>query len=78
MKVKSAKNKNGFLLYSPHTERHFFRIYDGEGEFTDYKLSAEDIEIKILDEHIELYEDADNPDENKIDFSRSVLGKVDY
>jgi len=73
MSIQPAKGKKGFLLYSPFTKIYFFRIYDGEGGFTDYDICACDIEIEILDEHLELYEG----DRNKLDYSRKVLGKVD-
>jgi hypothetical protein len=72
---KSAKGQRGFLLYSPITKRYFFRVYDEEQkEFTDYKICAEDIEVEIIDDHIELYENEDE-DKNRIDYSKRVLGK---
>jgi len=45
-----AKGVKGFLLYSPFTHKHFFRVYDSEdkSKFKDYRLSAEDIEVEIL------------------------------
>tara|TARA_Y100000034_G_scaffold118960_1_gene160239 strand:+ start:212 stop:451 length:240 start_codon:yes stop_codon:yes gene_type:complete len=76
MKIESAKGKKGFLLYSPFTHRHFFRIYhrvDGEKTtFTDYKVCAEDIEVEILCGSLELYE---GEDRNRLDWSRKVLGR---
>lgn len=71
MSIQPAKGKKGHLLYSPFTKTHFFRIYDGEGGFTDYDICAEDIEIEILDGHLELYEEGDR---NKLDYSRKALG----
>jgi hypothetical protein len=71
MSVQPAKGKKGHLLYSPFTKTHFFRIYDGEGGFTDYDICADDIEIEILDRFLELYEG----DRNKLDYSRRTLGK---
>ena len=68
---KSAKNKKGFLLYSPVREWYFFRVYDEEN-FTDYDLIAEEIEIKIIGKWVSLYE---SKEKNKLDFSRKVLGK---
>ena len=45
-----AKDVVGFLLYSPIGHRHFFRVHDknNPAEFTDYKITAEDIQIKLL------------------------------
>ena len=68
---KSAKNKKGFLLYSPVREGYFFRVYDGEN-FTDYDLFAEEIEIQILGDWTSLYT---SDEKNKLDFSSKALGK---
>lgn len=68
---KPAKNKRGFLLYSPFKRSHFFRIYEGEN-FTDYELFAEEIEIKLVDNWVSLYE---SEEKNKLDFSSKALGK---
>jgi hypothetical protein len=70
-KEKSAKSKKGFLLYSPTREGYFFRIYDGEN-FKDYDLIAEEIEIKIIDKWVSLYE---SEEKNKLDFSSKALGR---
>ena len=66
-----AKDKKGFLLYSPIRKEYFFRIYNGKN-FKDYSLLAEEIEIKILDDSISLYE---NEERNILDFSTKVLDK---
>ena len=52
-----AKGQKGFLLYNPFEKRYFFRVYDSENKrkFADYKLCAEDIEIEIIDDRLELY-----------------------
>ena len=68
---KSAKNKKGFLLYSPVREGYFFRVYDEEN-FTDYDLFAEEIEIQILGDWTSLYT---SDEKNKLDFSSKALGK---
>jgi hypothetical protein len=70
--IKPAKGTKGFLLYSPITHKHFFRVYDPEdkSKFVDYDLCAEDIEVEILDGHLELYEG----ERNKLDYSRKVRG----
>lgn len=72
MTIKNAEGVRGFLLYSPFTHKHFFRIYHEDKSFTDYDVCAEDIEIQILDSSIELYE---TPERNRLDWSRRVLGK---
>ncbi len=72
MNIETAKGKKGFLLYSPITQKHFFRVYDPEdkSKFVDYDLYAEDIEIEILDGFTELCEGEDG---NRLDYSRRVL-----
>lgn len=54
---EDAKGKTGFLLYNPFTEKHFFRIYHPTNKriYTDYRLSAEDIEVTILAGSLSLY-----------------------
>lgn len=70
---KPAKGVRGFLLYSPFTQKHFFRVYDPEDKsvFTDYDITAEDIEIELLSNFNSLYEG----ERNRLDYSRKVLGK---
>jgi hypothetical protein len=70
-KEVSAKNKNGFLLYSPVKQGYFFRIYDGEN-FKDYELVAEEIEIKLIGDWTSLYE---SKERNVLDFSTKALGR---
>lgn len=70
-KEKSAKNKRGFLLYSPFREGYILRIHEGKN-FKDYELFAEQIEIKLVDNWVSLYESEEN---NKLDFSSKALGK---
>lgn len=62
---KPAVGVTGFLLYSPVTQTHFFRVYNAADEngrktYSDYKLCAEDIEITIVDKFISLHKD-ENP-----------------
>ena len=70
-KEKPAKDKRGFLLYSPARQGYFFRIYKGES-FKDYDLIAEEIEVKIVEDWISLYE---SEERNKLDFSTKALGR---
>lgn len=70
-----AKDVVGFLLYSPIGNRHFFRVHDknNPAEFTDYKITAEDIQIKLLSNFNALIE---YEDETKaLDYSSEVLGR---
>lgn len=72
--TKPAKGTKGFLLYNPITHRYFFRVYDLEDKscFKDYKVLAEDIEVEIVDDHLEFYENEGN---NCLDYSPVMLGK---
>lgn len=72
---EDAEGKTGFLLYSPFTEKHFFRIYDPNNKriYTDYRLSAEDIEVTILAGGLSLYKNKEG--ENRLDWSSKVLGR---
>lgn len=90
MNEKPAKGVRGFLLYNPSTDRHFLRVYGdidpatGRNSFTDYKLSAEDIQITIESHDLSLYDeteeeksrplfDEDNHSRNEINWSSSHL-----
>lgn len=70
-----AKDVVGFLLYSPVGNRHFFRVHnkDNPAEFTDYKITAEDIQIKLLSNFNALIEYDDGT--KALDYSSEVLGK---
>ena len=75
IKEQSAKNTRGYLLYCPFSKSHFFRIHDKKNpsNFTDYKITAEDIEIKLLSHFNALIE---NEDGTKIlDYNSKVLGR---
>ena len=70
-KEKPAKNKKGFLLYSPIKKEYFFRIYDDK-DYKDYDLVAEEINVRLVGDWISLYESEEN---NKLDFSTKALGR---
>jgi hypothetical protein len=70
-KETPAKDKVGYLLYSPLRKNYFFRLYHND-TFTDYDLNAEEIEIKILGDWVSLYE---SDHHNKLDFNSKALGK---
>jgi hypothetical protein len=74
MKEKSAKEVKGFLLYNPFQKCHFFRVYNKKDKrkFTDYQITAEDIEIKILSRFNALIE---KDGRHYLDYTSEVLGK---
>jgi hypothetical protein len=77
IKEKSAKGIKGHLLYSPFGNerviRYFFRIYHDNGDFTDYDIKAEEIEVTLDGKWISLYEsDGGN---HYLDWSSKTLGR---
>lgn len=70
----SAKGVRGYLLYSPIGNRYFFRVHNKKNpvEFTDYKITAEDIHIELLSDFNSLvqYDDGNQG----LDYSSEVLG----
>lgn len=72
-KEKGAKGVRGFLLYNPFTKNHFFRTYSKKDRFKDYKITAEDIEIKLLSNFNALIEL--DGGENILDYSSEILGR---
>lgn len=73
-KEKKAKGIKGYLLYSPVTQNHFFRVHNKKDptKFKDYKITAEDIEIKLLSNFNALIEL--NTGEKILDYTSKVLG----
>jgi hypothetical protein len=71
---KSAKGVKGFLLYNPFQKCHIFRVYDKQNkkEFIDYKIIAEDIEIKINSDFYALIKQNDH---YFLDYSKKALKK---
>ena len=72
-KEKCSKGIKGYLLYSPFHKSHFFRVYNSKDktQFKDYKITAEDIEIKLLSKFNALIE-FDNG-ENVLDYTSEVV-----
>ena len=72
---QSAKGVVGFLLYSPLDKCHFFRVYNKKDKrkFKDYRITAEDIEVKLMSDFNSLIE-FDSGDKI-LDYSRKALGK---
>lgn len=77
IKEISAKNTKGYLLYSPISHCHFFRVYDknNKSNFTDYKITAEDIEVLLMSDFNVLVENEDGT--KTLDYSSRVLGRKD-
>jgi hypothetical protein len=75
IKEQSAKNTRGYLLYCPISKSHFFRIHDKKNpsNFTDYKITAEDIEIQLLSDFNALVENEDGS--QILDYNSKVLGR---
>lgn len=73
-KEKKAEGIKGYLLYSPATQNHFFRVYNKKDptKFKDYKITAEDIEIKLLSNFNALIEL--DTGEKILDYTAKVLG----
>jgi hypothetical protein len=74
---KSAKYTKGYLLYSPISKCHFFRVHDKKdpSNFQDYKITAEDIEVLLMSDFNALVENEDGT--TTLDYSSRVLGRKD-
>ena len=73
IKEKPTKGVKGFILYSPFGKRYFFRIYHSQGQFTDYDIRAEEIEVELDGEWLSLYESENG--RNYLDWSSKALGR---
>ena len=72
-KYRSANNQEGCLLRSLDGSPAYFRIYEENGGFKDYKVCHHDVQIKIIDESAEFIESEDGK-EYYLDYSREDLG----
>lgn len=70
MKIKSATGVTGFILDT--IDGCVFRVYNRDGEFTDYDLRHNDLEVTIVDEDAVLY--TDNRGRSTLDYSPNTLG----
>jgi hypothetical protein len=70
MKPERIKNLKGFLCRS-FDDKYFFRTYNEDGTFSDYKLCHSDLEIQILDTDAYIY---NRNGEFCIDHSPKTLG----
>lgn len=71
---KPTKGVRGFILYSPFGKeggRYFFRVYTPQGQFTDYDIRAEEIEVELDGEWLSLYESENG--KNYLDWSSKAL-----
>lgn len=69
--ARSAEGQKGFLIRTIDGEL-LFRSYDEDGEFVDYKIAHQDLEVIITDKHAYFYR---RGDDYVLDYSPSVLGK---
>ena len=68
-----AIGTKGYILYSPFSKSYFFRIYKENGEFIDYDIHCEELEVEITSSWVSFYE---NENGDKIlDWSSKALGK---
>lgn len=74
---KSAEKVKGYFLYSfvggNQQCRYFFRTHHENGNFTDYDIKAEEIEVTLDGRWISLYE-SDSGD-NYLNWSSKALGR---
>ena len=70
MKPEKIQNLKGFLCKS-FEGKFFFRTYNEDGSFTDYKICHSDLEIQILDPDAYIYE---RDGKFYIDYSPRTLG----
>ena len=74
LKEKSTKGVRGFILYSPFGKergRYFFRVYTSKGQFIDYDIRTEEIEVELDGEWLSLYESENG--KNYLDWSSKAL-----
>lgn len=67
--MKSANNLKGHLLTQDGIL--YFRVYDKNYEFTDYRVAHHDLSITITDPDAYVYESEDGP---IINYSPETLG----
>ena len=70
MKPKKIQDLKGFLCKS-FEDKFFFRTYNEDGTYTDYKICHSDLEIQILDPDAYVYYKDGN---HCIDYSPKTLG----
>ena len=73
-KYKNANGQKGIILRSYDGSPYLFRIYQKGGEFKDYKILYDDLQVEVLDGDAEFLESEDGT-EFYLDYSRKVLGQ---
>lgn len=68
---KSPLGMEGHLIYSVDGS-YYFRVYDKDFSFKDYKLLHSDLLVRIVDHDVDFYEDGDG--NYYLDHSKSTLG----
>lgn len=72
MKEIPAKGVMGYIMSSPfRTDKYFFRIYHENGDFSDYDINCEELEVELLSDHTSFYE---KDDKKYLDWSSKALG----
>ena len=73
MRIENANVTQGMLLNPSHKDVEWvFRVYHGNGTFTDYDLCHSDLCVTINDADAFFYKDANGP--NRLDHSPATLG----
>ncbi len=72
MRETSANGVKGILCRTISPEKFFFRVYQGDGNFDDYRILHDDLSITIDDELASFYEDKNG--EKFLNHSPQVLG----
>ena len=74
MRIENANGTQGMLLNPYHKDGEWvFRVYHGNGTFTDYDLCHSDLCVTINDADAFFYKDPNGP--NRLDHSPATLGK---
>lgn len=70
MNIKDANGTEGHLTYVHGKNEYVFRVYEGDGKFTDYAIMHCDLSVKILDADSAFYK---NGSEAVLDHSPETL-----
>lgn len=73
-KVKSANGVSGCLLYMHGLGTYVFRVYNNDGEFTDYDIRHCDLGVTIDDPDAYFYVTTDG--KATLDHSPETLGHI--
>lgn len=68
----NAKGTKGFILYSPIIKNYFFRVYNEDHTFKDYRIHCEELGVEIVCDWLSFYESETG---NILDWSTKALGK---